>query len=176
MSGAARPLAFLKTARRCRGCGTPHAAGRGFPLCDACGPPQRLYEEPGEGAAPAFATNRLARRRRDIYAAVLNAAEAAGWVLYRHHRSDRSLSLYLEYYRPDAPADPAAFRKVRVSDHDRRPKPGGAGFRDDWADLHAEFLFDAALPGPEAAEALADVQRSAAAAFAWPAGGAAPGP
>ena len=66
-----------------------------------------------------------------------------------------------------------AYRKVRVSDHDRRPKPGGADFAASWADLHAEFLFDPALTGDEAAAALAAVREQAAAAFAWPPGAAA---
>ena len=167
------PLAFLKVATACRRCRAALVEPLTFTLCGACDPPDLAYA-PGEPADAAVAANRLARRRFDLYAAVPAAADAAGWALYRSERSARSLSLYLEYWRPDAPGDPAAYRKVRVSDHDRRPKPGGAGFAEDWADLHAEFVFDAALTGEDAAAALAAVRDEAAAAFAWPAGPSAP--
>ena len=160
------PLAFLKAARACRRCRAGLDAPLTFTLCAACDPPHLAYAADAR-ADRAVAANRLARRRFDHYAAVPAAAEAAGWVLYRSERSARSLSLYLEYWRPGESSDPAAYRKVRVSDHDRRPKPGGAGFAQDWADLHAEFLFDPAPTGPEAAAALAAVRTDAAAAFAW---------
>ena len=169
----APPLAFLKTATVCRRCRAPLTDPPAFALCAACDPPELAYSD-DDPPDPAAAANRLARRRFDVYAAVVTAAEAAGWTLYRSQRSARSLSLYLEYWRPDAPGDPAAYRKVRVSDHDRRPKPGGAGFAADWADLHAEFLFDPALTGAEAAAAPAAVHTDAAAAFAWPPGTPAP--
>ena len=163
------PLAFLKVAKACRRCRAVLAEPLTFTLCGACDPPDLVYS-PEEPADAAVAANRLARRRFEVYAAVPAAADAAGWTLYRSNRSTRSLSLYLGFWRPDAPDDPVAYRKVRVSDHDRRPKPGGADFAASWADLHAEFLFDPALTGDEAAAALAVVRTEAAAAFAWPAG------
>ena len=104
------PLGFLKPANICRRCGAGLTTPLTFTLCAACDRPGDAYEDAaGDRAA---AATRLARRRFDVYAAVLAAAGAAGWVLYRHQRSARSLSLYLEYYRPDAARDPAAFRKV----------------------------------------------------------------
>ena len=170
------PLAFLKAATACRRCRAELAEEDTFTLCAACDPPGAVGDEPAgeESGEPdaALAANRRGRRRWAHYAAVLAAADAAGWALYRAERSARSLSLYLEYWRPEAGGDPAAYRKVRVSDHDRRPKSGrrggGADFAADWADLSAEFLFDPALAGPAAAEALAEVKEEAAAVFTWP--------
>ena len=168
------PLRFLKVATACRRCRAPLADQRAFTLCVAC--EDSLAGPHGDGPGgdhddPQVAANRLARRRFDHYAAVLAAAGAGGWTLYRSERSARSLSLYLEYWRPDAAADPAAYRKVRVSDHDRRPRSGrmgdGAGFVADWADLSAEFLFDPTLPAAAAAEALGETKAEAAAVFRW---------
>ena len=187
MSWPPPPLSFLKVARRCRRCGAGLEGEGAFVLCLACDPPGTAYDEPNPaGAADRHARDRhardrhardrhaaanaLARRRFDFYAAVLAAAQAAGWTLYRHQRSARSFSLYLEYWRGPAEAgDAAAYLKVRVSDHDRRPKAGGAGFAADWADLAGEFLFDPSLPGPAAAEALAAAETAAALLFAPPA-------
>ena len=168
------PLRFLKVATACRRCGAPLAGVRTFTLCTACDDPSAAPNEPSDD--PQVVTNRLARRRFDHYAAVLAAAEAGGWTLYRSQRSARSLSLYLEYWRPEAGDDPAAYRKVRVSDHDRRPRSGrpgggpgdGAGFAEDWADLSAEFLFDPTLPAAAAAEVLGEAKAEAAASFRWP--------
>ncbi|QDT13964.1 hypothetical protein [Alienimonas californiensis] len=174
----APPLRFLKPATACRRCGAELSGERTFTLCEVCDHPGLVFVDPGsaeEGspddggpADPQVVANRLAGRRFAHYAAVLAAAEVAGWALYRSERSARSLSLYLEHWRPDAGGDPTAYRKTRVSDHDRRPKRGGVGFAEDWADLSGEFLFDPALSGPEAAEALEEVNRKAAALFAWP--------
>ena len=153
-------LNFLRVAKACRACGAPlDRAARAFVLCERCGPAGGEYD----AAPPAdarLAVEFLARRRWDVYAVVPAAAHAAGWTLYRHQRSARSLSLYLEYAR-----GPANYLKVRVSDHDRRPKPGGAGFAADWADLSAEFLFDPAADGPAAFASLEEARGDAARVF-----------
>ncbi|MFH5805960.1 hypothetical protein [Alienimonas sp. DA493] len=167
----APPLRFLKPATACRRCGAELNGERTFTLCERCDDPAFLFAGPDEQEDRTpdaqVAANRLAGRRYAHYAAVLAAAEAAGWTLYRSERSARSLSLYLEYWRPEASADPTAYRKVRVSDHDRRPKHGGVGFAEDWADLSGEFLFDPSLSGPAAAEALGEIREEAARLFAW---------
>ncbi|WP_171185301.1 hypothetical protein [Alienimonas chondri] len=143
-----------------------------FTLCLACDDPAEAFLDPNPADAHR-AANRLAGRRFAHCRAVLDAAEAAGWTLYRSERSARSLSLYLEHFRPQASGDPTAYRKTRVSDHDRRPRSrsgrgGSSSFAEDWADLSGEFVFDPTLAGPEAAEALAEVRAEAAALFAWP--------